>query len=50
MTHGQPGDAWTAGLRRRPARIADGPPEGGDTGLHHPARGGLLSRAITDAA
>ena len=32
MTHDQPGDGWAAVLRRHPARIADGRPEGGDTG------------------
>jgi hypothetical protein len=27
----QPGDGWTAVLRRRPARVVDGRPEGGYT-------------------
>jgi hypothetical protein len=31
MTHDQPGDGWTAVLRRQPARIMDGRPEGGYT-------------------
>jgi len=29
VTRDQPGDGWTAVLRRQPARIVDGRPEGG---------------------
>jgi len=32
-THDQPGDGWTAVLRRRPARMVEGRPEGGYTDL-----------------
>ena len=32
-TPDQPGDGWTALLRRQPARMAEGRPEGGYTGL-----------------
>ena len=31
VTHDQPGDGWTAVLRRRPARIVDGQTEDGYT-------------------
>ena len=32
-TRDQPGDGWTAVLRRRPARMVEGRPEGGYTDL-----------------
>jgi hypothetical protein len=31
VTHDQPGDGWTLVLRRQPARIVQGRPEGGYT-------------------
>ena len=33
MSYDQPGDGWTIVLRRQPARIAAGRPEGGYTSL-----------------
>jgi len=32
-TYEQPGQSWTAVLRRQPARIVDGKAEGGDTNM-----------------
>jgi hypothetical protein len=34
MTGGQPGPGWTLVLRRRPARIVDGRPQGGYTDVY----------------
>jgi hypothetical protein len=33
LSHGRPGHGWTVVLRRQPARIVDGRPEGGYTGV-----------------